>query len=55
MKSEKMIATQSFEEGLESLARMLLPEIQKFFDSEEGQRLFKEWESSEDNGGGSGE
>ena len=28
---------------VEALARVLLPEIQKFFESEEGQREFAEW------------
>ena len=28
---------------MEALARVLLPEIQKFFESEEGQREFREW------------
>ncbi len=28
---------------VEALARVLLPEIQKFFESEEGQKEFKEW------------
>ena len=28
---------------VEALARVLLPEIRKFFESEEGQREFKEW------------
>ena len=28
---------------VEALARALLPEIQKFFESEEGQREFREW------------
>ena len=28
---------------IEALARCLLPEIQKFFESEEGQREFEEW------------
>ena len=28
---------------IESLARCLLPEIQKFFESEEGTREFEEW------------
>jgi len=27
----------------EALARVLLPEIQAFFESEEGQREFQEW------------
>ena len=28
---------------IEALARCLLPEIQKFFESEDGQREFEEW------------
>ncbi len=28
---------------VESLARVLLPEIQKFFESAEGQKEFREW------------
>ena len=28
---------------VEALARVLLPEIQAFFESEEGQREFQEW------------
>ena len=28
---------------IEALARVLLPEIQRFFDSEEGKREFEEW------------
>ena len=28
---------------VEALARILLPESQKFFESEEGQREFREW------------
>ena len=28
---------------VEALARVLLPEIQKFFESEEGQREFQAW------------
>lgn len=28
---------------VEALARVLLPEIQKFFEREEGQREFREW------------
>lgn len=30
---------------VEALARILLPEIQKFFESEEGQREFDEWKA----------
>lgn len=32
---------------IESLARCLLPEIQKFFESEEGKREFAEWKSKQ--------
>ena len=28
---------------VEALARVLLPEIQKFFESEEGQKEFQKW------------
>ena len=31
---------------VEALARVLLPEIQAFFESEEGQREFTEWKNS---------
>jgi len=33
---------------LETLARVLLPEIQKFFESEEGQREFAEWKAKQE-------
>ena len=33
---------------IEALARCLLPEIQKFFESEEGQREFEEWKKQKD-------
>lgn len=32
---------------IEALARCLLPEIQKFFESEEGQREFAEWKAKQ--------
>ena len=32
---------------VEALARVLLPEIQAFFESEEGQREFAEWKSQQ--------
>ena len=32
---------------VESLARALLPEIQAFFESEEGQREFAEWKAQQ--------
>ena len=33
---------------VEALARVLLPEIQKFFESEEGQREFRDWKIQRD-------
>ena len=32
---------------IEALARCLLPEIQKFFESEEGKREFEEWKDKQ--------
>lgn len=29
---------------IESFARFLVPEIRKFYESEEGQQVFKEWQ-----------
>lgn len=34
------------EEVIESLARTLLPAIRAYFESEEGQREFKEWKEN---------
>jgi len=33
---------------MEALARCLLPEIRKFFESEEGKREFEEWKKKKD-------
>lgn len=33
--------------AIESLARCLLPKIQQFYESEEGQRIFKEWKEQQ--------
>ena len=33
---------------IEALARVLLPEIQKFFESEDGQREFQEWKRNQE-------
>lgn len=33
---------------VEAMARVLLPEIQAFFESEEGQREFAEWKARKD-------
>lgn len=35
---------------VEALARILLPEIQAFFESEDGQREFAEWKAKRKNG-----
>lgn len=35
--------------AIESLARCLLPKTQKFYESEEGQRIFKEWKEQQSN------
>lgn len=34
---------------IEALTRCLLPEIQKFFESEEGQTEFDEWNAQQEN------
>ena len=41
------ITTEIPTEAIESLARCLLPEIQKFFESEEGKREFEEWKAKQ--------
>jgi len=33
---------------IDSLARCLLPQIQKYFESEEGKREFEEWKRQQD-------
>jgi hypothetical protein len=35
------------QQQIEALARCLLPEIEKFFESEEGQREFDEWKKKQ--------
>ena len=35
------------QQHIEALARCLLPEIEKFFESEEGQREFEEWKKKQ--------
>ena len=39
------------QQELERFARFLLPKIQAFYQSEEGQRLFEEWKNNRDMGG----
>ena len=36
------------QEIVESFARFLVPEIRKYYESEEGQREFKEWEEQQE-------
>ena len=36
------------QQDVESLARILLPQIQKYFESENGQREFDEWEKQQE-------
>ena len=36
------------EHEVEALARILLPEIQKFFESEEGKREFEQWKAEQE-------
>ena len=35
------------EHELEALARVLIPELEKYFESEEGQREFAEWKAQQ--------
>jgi len=35
-------------EALEQLARRILPEIQKYFDSDEGKQEFEEWKKEQE-------
>lgn len=39
------------QQELERFAQFLLPKIQAFYQSEEGQRLFEEWKNNKDMGG----
>ena len=43
-KSNKDYGTGIPRHEIEALARCLLPEIQRFFESEEGQREFAQWQ-----------
>jgi hypothetical protein len=49
MKKEANITTKVPAEAIERLARCLLPEIQKFFESEDGKREFEEWKTKSAN------
>ena len=50
-KKRKDYGTDIPEHEVEALARCLLPEIQKFFESDEGKREFEEWKKMQDNKG----
>ena len=43
--AKKQLDTNIPQHEIESLARCLLPEIQKFFESTEGQKEFDEWKA----------
>ena len=43
VKKKKDYKNEISQNDIEALARCLLPEIQKFFESEEGKREFEEW------------
>ena len=45
-KSKKDHGTGIPRHEIEALARCLLPEIQRFFESEEGQREFAQWQAA---------
>ena len=36
------------QEVIESFARFLVPELRKYYESEQGQREFKEWEEQQE-------
>jgi len=45
MKTDNGTGTQ--EHDIESLARLLLPEIQRFFGSEDGKQAFEKWKAEQ--------
>jgi len=51
MAKKKDYDTEIPKREIESLARCLLPEIQRFFESEEGQREFKKWKANQAHSG----
>ena len=42
------ISSQIPAEAIESLARVLLPKIQEFFETEEGKKEFEEWKAEQE-------
>lgn len=48
MKDKKNIGDGIPDDAIASLARSLFPAIRKFYESEEGQRLFAEWKAKQE-------
>lgn len=48
-KKRKDYGTGIPEHDIEALARCLMPEIQRFFESDEGKRGFEEWKREQEN------
>ena len=47
-KNEKDFGTGIPENAIEALARVLLPEIEKFYNTEEGRGAFEKWKSEKE-------
>lgn len=43
---ESFYTTENFKREVDALARILLPEIQRFYESEEGKKYFEEWQKN---------
>ena len=48
MKTDKDYGTRIPKHEIESLARCLLPEIQKFYESDEGKAEFEKWKKEQE-------
>ena len=46
-KEKKYFETETFRLELDAFAELFLPEIQRFYESEEGQRYFAEWKENQ--------
>ena len=46
-KEKKYFETEAFRLELDAFAELFLPEIQRFYESEEGQRYFAEWKAEQ--------
>ena len=47
-KEKKYFETEAFRLELDAFAELFLPEIQRFYESEEGQRYFAEWKAEQE-------